>query len=300
MIVSPEYIKLFYEKLEISEEAQSVFDEINAVLGGDEAIEKQFTELMDLYMADPEKNNGACLDAVKKLGNSLKMQEYSIHFVFLMDCSERLRKMYAERGVSEEIFWKTIEDLRWKLAECIEVEHVIGTFVAGWDAGFFRMNRFGLGRLQYELVQYNGEGYNKKGVSLKPGDTIVNIHIPSAGPLTDENLLDSFKRAYDFYGCAPGKLICCCGSWLLYPEHRNFLYESSGILKFMDCFDIVSWSEKSEFSNDWRVFGGETDNGIENLPERTRLQRAYKKRLMDGKPTGDGYGILVFDGERIL
>ena len=191
--------------------------------------------------------------------------------------------------------------MRWKLRECMDCEEVWGTFVPHWYRGFFEMTRFGLGRFQFEKTDFDADYYEKCGNTLKRGDTVINFHIPSAGPLTDEKRLDSYKQAYKFFGGKDGEpMAFVCGSWLLYEGHREFLPENSNILRFMDDFDIIRSADREKFSDGWRVFGKYSNGPVEDLPEDTSIRRAFKQRLQQGKPTGYGYGVFFFDGEKIL
>ena len=95
-------------------------------------------------------------------------------------------------------------------------------------------------------------------------------------------------------------MLFCCGSWLLYPRHREFLPEKSNILRFLDDFEIVSWAEKENFGDAWRVFGRYSELPVEQLPRDTSLRRAYADWLAAGNKTGDGYGLFLFDGEKIV
>lgn len=213
----------------------------------------------------------------------------------------RAARTLCRKGIDEEIFWKSIEDMHWKLLECKECEGVWGTFVPGWYRGFFDMTRFGLGRFQFEETGFDADYYEKCGVVLKRGDKVYNFHIPSAGPLTDEKRIDSYKQAYQFFGGKDGEpMAFVCGSWLLYDGHREFLPENSNILRFMDDFDIIRSQEREKFSDGWRVFGRYSDGPVDDLPEDTSIRRAFKQRLQQGKPTGYGYGVILFDGEKIL
>ena len=219
----------------------------------------------------------------------------------LLGACPALRERYAEKGIDEAIFWKSIEDMRWKLRECMDCEEVWGTFVPHWYRGFFEMTRFGLGRFQFEEADFDADYYEKCGNTLKRGDTVINFHIPSAGPLTDEKRLDSYKQAYKFFGGKDGEPTAfVCGSWLLYEGHREFLPENSNILRFMDDFDIIRSADREKFSDGWRVFGKYSNGPVDDLPEDTSIRRAFKQRLQQGKPTGYGYGVFFFDGEKIL
>ena len=224
-----------------------------------------------------------------------------MNMCLLLGACPALRERYAEKGIDEAIFWKSIEDMRWKLRECMDCEEVWGTFVPHWYRGFFEMTRFGLGRFQFEKTDFDADYYEKCGNTLKRGDTVINFHIPSAGPLTDEKRLDSYKQAYKFFGGKDGEpMAFVCGSWLLYEGHREFLPENSNILRFMDDFDIIRSADREKFSDGWRVFGKYSNGSVDDLPEDTSIRRAFKQRLQQGKPTGYGYGVFFFDGEKIL
>ena len=114
--------------------------------------------------------------------------------------------------------------------------------------------------------------------------------------------MDSYRRAYPhFKDMFPdGIVVFGCGSWLLYPRHREFLPDWMNIRKFMDDFEIVSWEEKPNFGNDWRVFGHYTELPLEQWPKDTALRKAYAEWLLAGNKAGDGFGIFLFDGEKII
>ena len=226
--------------------------------------------------------------------------EYTLSFYLLYISAERLHKAYKERGVDEGIFWDTVMDLKYKLDECKALHGVSGTFVFDWFPGFYRMTRFALGRLQYDVTVYPREDYVKGGVTVKKGAAAYSCHIPSSGPLDKESRIDSYKRAFKFFGKSKSDpLAVICDSWLLYPAQREFL-PPCRILEFMDDFDIISHEDKKGFPDAWRVFGKEHTLPLEKWPAKTSLQRGYAARLKSGKPVGTGFGILVFDGENIL
>ena len=272
--------------------------------------EPDFAEDMDMlvreYMYPKAENLGKYLDIISKdFTAKYSEHEYTLNEVFLLNCTEILYDRYKKAGIADNIFWDTMCDLKYKLMECIECEHVWGTFVAGWNDGFFRMTRFALGRFQYEpsVFSHKGGYLTKCGYKIEEGEQIHGFHIPSSGvSLTDDVRLDSYRKAYEFYKDElDGKpLVLCCGSWLLYPKHREFLPANLNILRFMDDFEIISEGTDDSFHNDWRLFGHWTEYPLEQWPEDTSLRKAYKNWLLSGHKAGDGYGVIVFDGEKIL
>lgn len=135
-------------------------------------------------------------EALETLGKD----EFGRYMIFLIGCLPTLRQRYAEKGLPDELFWHTMMDLKYKLMECQNVKKTWGTFVPWWNDGFYKMTRFALGRLQFEKAAfYDEEPYQCGGYTVKQGDTVINMHIPSSGPLTEDKRLDAYQKAYEFF-----------------------------------------------------------------------------------------------------
>ena len=287
------------------EEAQTLFAAVERRLDDEAAFGARFDKLVEAYMCAETMALDPALDALSELAEEMGLNPYTLHFIFIMNCTELLRDRYDAAGIPRSVFYDTVDDLRCKLLECMECEHVPGTFVAGWNNGFLKMRRFAYGRFQYEVYNYSFDFdfVMKCGRRVKKGDPYVNFHIPSSGvPLTDEVRFDSYRRAYEQYKhlFPDGRVLFGCGSWLLYPRHREFLPERLNIRRFMDDFEIVCWEEKDHFGNDWRVFGHYTELPLEQWPKDTALRKAYVEWLLSGHKAGDGFGLFLFDGEKIV
>ncbi|HML47266.1 MAG TPA: acyltransferase domain-containing protein [Clostridia bacterium] len=239
------------------------------------------------------------LDAIATL---LGVHHYTLHLLFLLRAAIPTRAQYALKGLDEAIYWDSVRDLLYKLAECRVNAGVTGTMVMDWHLDFFRLNRFALGRLQYEEIPYRFDRYQRHGVTLYAGETVLNTHIPSSGPLGREERLDSYRRAYDFYKCAERgvPLAVICSSWLLFPDNRLFFPKRSNILDFMDDFDLLFGQAWTPFHDAWRVFGPAHEKPLDQWPADTALRKAYVDWFKAGRWAGYGVGILVFDGEKLL
>ncbi len=299
-----EFLQSFMDKLNFPQEAQDIFTKILDRLDTDADFAKPFDTAYYSYMFPTAAVLKPALASISRMAEKFGENEYTMHMVFILSCMEELYDRFKKFGFSDEVYWETADDLRCKLIECMDCEEVPGTFVADWNDGMLRMERFAFGRFQFEKEPFHNEGgYTTKcGYKIEDNATVIYFHIPSSGiPLTEEVRMDSYRKAYEYYKDGfDGPVIFCCDSWLLYPEHRKFLPENSNILRFMDDFEIVSSHESDEFHSGWRVFGKDSDLPLEQLPEKTSLQKAYKKWLIDGNKAGGGYGIIVFDGEKIL
>lgn len=255
-------------------------------------------ESVNNFLENPSDRIRILSNLREKLGGD-NVSPYSLDMLLLIESAEGLYEKYRKSGLGEDLFYDTMNGLTCKLGECKTMYGVPGTFVADWFDRFYIPDRFRLGRLEYETSEFPEEHYEKDGFVLKKGDTVINMHIPSAGPLNRELVEQSLAKAYDFYKkdyAVGGKLAFMCSSWLLYKEHYDFLDKNSNILRFMDFFDIIKSFDTEGFHDCWRVFSCEYDGHPENLPENTKLQKALKKRLCDGKPLGRGLGVIIYGG----
>lgn len=208
------------------------------------------------------------------------------------------KERFLEKGYSEELFLDTMRDLKNKLLECKRVHGVWGTFTIDWLRNYYFCERFALGRLQYEIVEFPFEDY--KGV-IGQGDKALCCHIPSSGPLKKEEVIESLRRAYAFFPqiVKDGVLTVVCNSWLLYPKHYPLFKEGSNIRAFYHLFDVVG--EWETFGDFWRIFGYFYEpEKVAQAPEENSLQKASKAYLVAGNTMGGGRGILRFDGEKVL
>ena len=220
--------------------------------------------------------------------------------------TEHAKQKYEGRGVSDEVFFDTFSDLRCKAIECKNVKGVWGTFVAGWYGLFFTCRIIKFGRFEYQDGEYYSESrptYVLGDITVSNGTPMKGIHIPSSGePFDLEARLASYRMAYEFYKKETGLdyLICDCGSWLIYEPYEKLLPENSNIRSFMHDFDIIKNKEEDRFHDDWRLFGKYHRLPLAEYPEDTSMRRSFKKYMLDGGTPGEGIGMLIFDGEKLL
>ena len=274
------------------------------MLDGNAALAADFDPVADGYAKNPEAPVSEVLDKISAISKKHGVNEYSLDLLFVINGLPYMHERFREKGLSDEVFYETMDDIRCKVNECIECKGVIGTFVAGWDDRFFRASCFGFGRFQYEEAVYgDGDFTLSCGKTVKTGDRFINMHIPSRGiPLTDEIRLASYRAAYRYF--APqfddGIVIFGCHSWLLYDKHLEFLPEHMNIRKFVRDFELVYSVETEEFGDIWRVFGRYAGLPYEELPRDTALRKAYAEWLCSGHKSGVGLGLFAFDGEKII
>jgi hypothetical protein len=297
-----QYLELFMEKTGLPEDSREPLFRAAEVLFSGEAGRAMETAVRRFYADAGLRRLPAVGRLLRSIAEKTGVHAYTVDFLFFVSCSEQLRERYRAWNLPEEIFWDSMKDLRYKLLECREVHGVWGTFVGSWFPMFFTLERFALGRMQYEYASFPRAYYEKAGVTLRRGDPVYNMHIPSAGPLTRESRMDSYRRAYRFFERElDGRpLPIVCHSWLLFPKNEEFFPAGSNLVDFLHDFDIIDTGEQDKFWDGWRVFGHDWELPPEQLPRRTSLQRGCADWLKAGRKTGEGFGVLLFDGEKIL
>ncbi len=291
-------IRRVMERIDFPEEAAEKLAALAGGVSGDGMEYAEWEEVKRGYLAGELPVNDA-LGRIREISGRIgEPNEYAAHMLFFLDCADVLELRYRERGIAEEIFWDTLGDMRCKLYECMEVKGCFGTFVAGWYDGFFKLERFALGRLQFErtVAPKELDGYSEAGITIREGDTVINMHIPSSGPLTLEKRLDSYRRAYEFFReeRRGGRLAFICNSWLLYPPYKAVFGDGSNITDFMQDFTRIFQNDSERFSDAWRVFGADAEKKPEELPRNTRLRRALAEWMKSGGTAGHGLGIFVY------
>ncbi len=247
---------------------------------------------------------GDALGAVRAAGTPQGVHLYTAELLLFILSSRHLWELYQKEGVSYDLYHAAMLDLKYKLEECHTVYGVWGSFVAGWFIGFFTMERYTLGRLQYEekilkemhpVAAHHDDCYVVDGYALTPDSRVVNVHIPSAGPLKNEEVAASFRMATQFYAARFGDRVpFVCYSWLLYSPNREILPETSRIRQFMDFF-THAWDQPDETGEDlWRIFGTDSRDPAD-WPVDNSLRRAYHAFVSAGNLPGEALAFRIED-----
>ena len=274
-----------------------------AIIGNSEAS-KIFFGILEAYQTDSLTTDDQWKELLSSASHAAALcgkSEYTVHLLLLILMSPHLKELYARAGISDEVFYDSLCDLKWKLLECIRMHGIIGTFVAPWHLRFFKMNLFSLGRLQFEIKKF-GKEFSVCGVELHPETTVLGVHIPSSGRLDRNEYLASYARAEKFFAhlFPDGKTVFICSSWLLFPEHKVMLPETSGIRIFAEDYSVVEAYYSKPMSRPWPIFYENQNAPADQLPTDTSLERAYVERYKKGLPSGSALGVIIYKDGQIL
>jgi len=280
-------IKAFVENIGLSGNAQQ------AVIPICEKILKAFVEEYDIIKSNAENDS-----LIRELADNMHEEPDIVMLAVSILLGIDAHDLYMERNISEEIYWASMRDIAIWEKTCERMRGHVGLYEYCWIINFLKADIVRLHRLEFHIITYNEKNdWN----SVKPGDKVINTHIPEDGPLYYDDVIESYRRAYRYFNCS-GKQAFVCESWLLYPGNYEFLSEKSNIRRFMDDFDITRKHDTKCSSDLWRVFGPcESFADPSKLPDDTELQRNMKKYLEEHDcTTGGGFGIFYFDGENVI
>ena len=285
-----EFLVLFLENTHFPDAAKE------AILTAADQVSEQIAPILAIY--EDEYNHEATIPHIQALAKTSGVHEYTLWTVLLSLAAEKARPFYT----TEELYWNTFADLMYKALECFDIYGIWGTFVAHWYPIFYNGTIVKLGRMEYQVRKCSfKESKTVLGITINPGESILALHIPASGePFDAASRLESYRMAWEYF-CPDGKpLVCTCGSWLLYDKYEEVFAPNSNIANFRKDFYMLNSKESETFSNIWRVFGSDHNLSAQELPERTSLQRAFKRYILSGGTHGNGTGVIVFDGKKLL
>ena len=297
LLKGADMVKDFCEKLAFPTEATVCLTEAySKIVSEPEALSLIYKAMDIVYTV---KDN-SFVPLLQEISEKTGIHRYTSDLVFWIMSAKPLYCIYNEKKLPENLYWDAMADLRYKLMECYNLHGIWGVF-STWFLMFYTLERMTFGRLHYDVLKWGGDAYRG---FLMPGDTYYRCHIPSSGPLTPESVMDSLKKAYTYYkdDLKNGLMSVACNSWLLYPPVTALFGENSNTKKFCDLFDLIGTKEDPMNRDFWRVFNKEY-KGPETLREITAekpLQKNLKEYLEAGNSFGIGYGILLFDGEKVI
>ena len=292
-----EYLRDFFEWFDYPQEARgALLDAYDAIAAHEGA---RFSELLSRYEADINSDMNRMIEEAGQISESAGVHEYTGELLLFICMSRTLLEYYRREGIAEEIFYTSMCDLKYKLIECWLVYGIWGSFVSSWFPGFFRLTRFGFGKLQFEIVLF-GRHYEKNGVRLLPESRAINIHIPrTGGRLDGESLKKSYDQAAAFFKrrYRLEKAVFVCSSWLLYPRNLEVLGEGSNLRRFILGFDLVDHGEYKDYDAVWRLFDRKYTGDVDELPQDSSFRRAYADWIRRGIKTGWGRGVYIYDSD---
>ena len=294
-----EHLSLIFEKHDYPMESRGfLLDAVDTLMQNE-----RFAYTVNNFYSKSLNNYEDIVPYFAEIGEATGLSEHTVSFLIYLCVTKEMREKYAEKGLPEEIYWDSVNDFKYKLLEGKNLLGVWGFHQSPWFYHFLNFTQFKLGRLEFTMGgnYWDGE-YEVFDFTLKRGIPVIHVHIPSAKePFTKEACYDSYDKAYHFFKeVLKYDFVCfCCGSWLLFPEHKKILKEGSNIARFLDDFKIIKVVYPEDQRHDlWRIFGADAELPFEELPRDTSLKKAYAEFLCAGGKLGEGLGVFRWDPEK--
>ena len=274
---------------------------VQTLLGAYDAVceHGDFVAMLRTYEENRFCDYTGMLERCKQVAKDVNIHTYTIEFLLFLCLSKQLREVYRENNLPDSMWRLSMLDLKCKLMVCHMVKGIWGTFVAWWYDGFFRLERFGMGRLQFELIDFPFDRYEKDGKVLHKGDKVINMHIAKTGePLSPDLVDDACRQAADFFADAFAEhpMAFFCESWLTFSKMDDLLPAKSNIRSFKERFEIIHdhLYDKGDYREMWRLFDMDYTGDLNDFPGDSSLRRAYKQYLLNGGQVGEGYGVFFW------
>ncbi len=244
---------------------------INEVLEND--------EIKEILLKDTESQIRAKAVAEEMKKGNIPEPEKGLFPIFILAyMADYALEKNNKRGIPKDITVKTLKDINVWLENYRAQYNESGLGEFCWLKYHYTGDLFHIGRLQYRL--------EKPLEGIPSGAIAIETHIPQGEPLTEEDCLESFKMAAEFFlkffpESKPEYFMC--DSWLLNPNLEKILKPTSNIVKFMRLWTPIPFVSDHSSQAIERVFGfGFKKENIKNAPETTSLQKALKAYLLSG------------------
>lgn len=193
-----------------------------------------------------------------------------------------------KNSIKKYRFDENLEDtIKRRVRECLLSGASSGMSLSKmlWAARIIKGKILEVGRLQYELVEYNP-------LNITQRKRCIKIHIPSGSKLHKELILKSLKEAKKqikkYYKLKNIEMFC--DSWLLSKELSTAL-PNSNIAYFASLFDLLIEEDAKEDLLHY-VFKLEKIEDLNLLSEETTLEKVIKQMWINNIVIHKSIGIL--------
>jgi hypothetical protein len=209
-----------------------------------------------------------------------------IHLLAFIATTHNVRGFHANRGIPHDISQTTLADLGRQVSIHRRVFGSIGLDTYGWMSLHWTGQLYQLGRLQFDLGRVDPTSQWARALpdNVAPGDWVLGVHIPEAGPLDEASVRASLSDVRPFletYFPETAATMQRCFSWMLDPYLRDVLPDSN-ITRFQKLFTRDGLFEDSDEDILYFVFRRKGIEDLDQLPRDTRLQRAVLDRIKAG------------------
>ena len=285
----------FFDDIKLGDTGRRYFEKIEAKRMSEPkfatAMERCFDEF---YSYEKCKRGVLFSECLEKIADEEGLIAEELNFYVCLCCSDRIVEEYKAMGLDLNLFYATVN--REIVQECelnYDESGIYGipAYKRRWTRRAIHCKLFKIGRLTYEIAESKHE-VKIGDIEVKVGDPCLSVHIPK-GNFDEAACEESYAMAREFYSSKFGlnPVVFFCYSWLLQPWLLDVLPSDSNIAKFQKKYKSLDFVEDPGDVIRW-VYPQACENA-EDYPEDTSIQRATKKRLLNGEIIGYGVGVRL-------
>ena len=157
-----------------------------------------------------------------------------------------------------------------------------------WFLHSMRGELFKIGRFEY-MLRLSSAVHQTFPEKLGGDYWVLDMHIPGGGSMDVEDAKKSWKEALRFFSHLsrdrePRAIVCV--SWIFSPDLAMFMPDTSNLVKLQKEVEIYPVSSGPLDGIDFIMGTGSVNP--DDWPEKTSLQRAYKRHILSGGRVRDG------------
>lgn len=215
-------------------------------------------------------------------GGNLLMQLYFL---------ESIKKEYEKKGIPDDIFFDTMQDIvRWtNVWSGLENKLCLNELL--WLRFHLTGQLYKIGRLQFCMQRFDSD-FPEYGIHK--GEGFLDVHIPSAGPLTPSEVDRSFVDAIDFFSEYFPEFeyrYFACFSWLLDDTLKKYMRPDSNTLRFAERFTKIHRIPSDDILKFTFKWNTKRSNLSDEIPTNSFGSR-IKEAAMSGEEFFECLGII--------
>lgn len=273
-------VEKLMEIIELPKEVQHELTQVISQLEENELITSG-KRLLEVTKAEDEAKR---LSEVYQ-GETIK--ELAFH---LYAASMSWERVYLPRQIPFEIYQETMHAFTRFLEESKRINHFYQFDRGFWTWRFVCGLEFRINQLEFEMVTPPHK--NKVPELAEKG--YISIHIPSDADMTYSIIAKNYAEAKKFitkYFPDYRSASFITDTWLLSLKLKDWLKPDANLNLFANDYQILL-SEPNKNEGVFWIFNT-ISSDVTSYPEKTSLQRAAKKEMLQGGHIGSAVGILI-------
>lgn len=205
-----------------------------------------------------------------------------------------LKEVYKNKGIPNSIFYKSIEDLDFRINRYFGLQNEYGLSErdALWLRFIYKFEIFDLGSLRFQKFHFSYTEIERDDYDYMPlsdemkmrfpeGEPIINVHITTDADLRPEKVEESFQLAHKFFTTHfPDHeyTVFTCRTWMLYKPTQELLPADSNITSFANRFEIFATNQNAKQALD-RIYETSDLEEIKKMEKTSSLAKMAYKNL---------------------